>query len=88
MTGPMPVYGMMEKTIFGQPDNRVRTRTIRIVVYPKVALSRSARGILPTAQFSPIRTVTVGSGLSPDLLDPAGVQQALAGWSVKRTYRR
>jgi hypothetical protein len=29
---------------------------------------------------SPIRTLTVGSGFAPDLLDPAGLQQALAGF--------
>jgi hypothetical protein len=29
--------------------------------------------------FSPFRTLTVGSGISPDLLDPAATQQALAG---------
>jgi hypothetical protein len=29
--------------------------------------------------FSPFRTLTVGSGISPDLLDPAAIQQALAG---------
>ena len=29
--------------------------------------------------FSPFRTITVGSGISPDLLVPAAMQQALAG---------
>jgi len=45
-------------------------------------------GNLPSTVFSPIRTVTVGSGLSPDLLDPADNQQALAGSPVKQAYRR
>ncbi len=34
--------------------------------------------------FSPFRTVTVGSGISPDLLVPAVRQQALAGFSINR----
>jgi hypothetical protein len=31
--------------------------------------------------FSPIRTITVGSGFAPDLLDPV-IKQALAGFSA------
>jgi len=41
----------------------------------------------PVAPSSFIRTMTVGSGIGPDLLTPDGKAGALAG-SCLRTYRR
>lgn len=42
----------------------------------------------PAVLSSPFRTVTVGSGITPDLLDPAAGQQALAGFSRRGIHRR
>jgi len=87
-TGPMPVPGFRTEIACVRRKRQAQPQRPACKTQAHRCRRRERHGIPPSTLFSPIRTVTVGSGLSPDLLDPAKQRQALAGSSSKWTYRR